>query len=214
MKSPEPVTAVTDYLLAAVYLAFALRLFSRGRSERQISLQLAAATFFSTFLGAVAGGTYHLVGGQILWKATIYCIGLGGFLMVASAAFVATVGSPRRILLIGAGLQFVAFGTWVVTHDDFRYVIYDYGAAMLLMLVLFCWASYRRLSASTPWIVASVLLAIAGSAFQASGFDLHRNFNHNDAYHIVQIGAGWLLYRGFWGSRDRIPKRPFRIPFK
>ena len=159
MKSPEPVTAVTDYLLAAVYLAFALRLLSRGCSERQISLRLAAATFFSTFLGALAGGTYHLIGGQVLWKATIYCIGLGGFLMVASAAFVATVGSPRRILLIGAGPQFVAFGTWVVTHDDFRYVIYDYGAAMLLMLALFCWASYQRLSASTPWILASVLLA-------------------------------------------------------
>jgi uncharacterized protein DUF6962 len=211
MKSPEPVTALTDYLLAAVYLAFALPLFSRGYSQRQVSLQLAGFTFFSTVLGSVAGGTYHLIGGEILWKATIYCIGLAGFLMVASAAFVTTVGSLRRILLIGAALQFVAFGTWVITHDDFRYVIYDYGAAMLLTLVLFCSASYRRLSRNTPWIGASVLLTLAGSAFQASDFDLHRNFNHNDAYHIIQIGAGWLLYRGFRNSTDRIPKQPFRI---
>jgi uncharacterized protein DUF6962 len=179
-----------------------LRLVSRGRSEQQVSLQLAATTFFSTFLGALAGGTYHLIGGQVLWKATICCIGLGGFFMVASAAFLATAGFPRWILLIGAGLQFVAFGIWVIRDDDFRYVIYDYGAAMLLTLALFCWASYRRLSRNAPWIAASVLLTLAGSAFQVSGFDLHRNFNHNDAYHIIQIGAGWLLYRGFWGSRD------------
>ena|SRR5437762_1398194 len=80
MKSPELVTAATDYLLAAVYLAFALRLLDQGRAQRQVSLQLAAATFFATVLGAAAGGTYHLIGGQVLWKTTIYCLGLTGFL--------------------------------------------------------------------------------------------------------------------------------------
>lgn len=212
MNSPEPVTAVTDYLLAAVYLAFALPLLDQGRAQRQVSLQLAAATFFATVLGAGAGGTYHLIGGQVLWKTTIYCIGLTGFLMVASAAFVATTGVPREVFLIGAGLQFAVFGIWVIAHDDFRYVIYDYGTAMLLTLTLFCWASYRRLSQNTPWIAAAVLLTFAGSAIQASGFDLNRNFNHNDVYHIIQLGAAWLFYRGFRGSRDRISKQPFGIP--
>jgi len=194
MKSAEFVTGVTDYLLAAVYLGFAWRLLNRGRSQRDISLRLAAATFFATVLGAVVGGTYHLVGGEILWKVTIYCIALTGFLLVAAAAFVAMTGSRRRMLVIGAALQFIAFGIWATTHDDFRYVMYDYGAAMLLTLVLFCLASYQGLNGSTPWIAAAVLLTLAGSVFQASGFDLHRNFNHNDAYHVIQIGSGWRLY--------------------
>ncbi len=145
-----------------------------------------------------------MIGRQILWKAKMYSIGLGGFLMVAAAAFVAVIGFSRRILLIGSGLQFVAFGAWWITHDDFRYVIYDYAVAMLLTLVLFCRASYGRVSGSLPWIAGSILLALVGSALQASSFDLHPNFNQNDAFHMIQIGHGWPLYRGFSNSKDRI----------
>ena len=38
--------------------------------------------------------------------------------------------------------------------------------------------------------------ALAAAAAQASGFDLHRHFNHNDLYHVVQIAAMVIFYRG------------------
>jgi hypothetical protein len=38
---------------------------------------------------------------------------------------------------------------------------------------------------------------------QMSGFALHRHFNHNDLYHVIQIVALWLLHLGGvrWTSR-------------
>ena len=72
-----------------------------------------------------------------------------------------------------------------------------------MTLALFVWASYRRLSRSAPWIAAAILVTFAASVIQASGFDLHRYFNHNDLYHVIQVGAAWLFYRGFRDSKDR-----------
>jgi hypothetical protein len=167
-----------------------------------VSLRLAAAAFFATSAGAAAGGTYHLIGTQILWMATVYALGLVGFLMSASAAFLALAGGARRAVLGVAGLQLGIFGVWVAGRDDFRYVIYQHGAALALTFALFCWASYKGRSRGTIWIAAAMLATIAGSIVQASGFSLHRHFNHNDLYHVIQLGAAWLFYRGFLGARD------------
>ena len=130
-------------------------------------------------------------------------MGLTGLFMTASAAFVALTGVARRAFLIAAGLQFAAYGAWVVGHNDFRYVIYDYVAAMLLTLGLFVWAFHRRLSRSAVWIAAAILVTFAASGIQASGLDLHRYFNHNDLYHVMQMGAAWLFYLGFRNCEDR-----------
>jgi hypothetical protein len=130
-------------------------------------------------------------------------MGLTGFFMTVSAAFVALAGAARQAFLIAAGLQFVAYGAWIGGHSDFRYVIYDYVAAMLLTLCLFAWASHRRLSPSAAWIAAAILVTFAASGIQASGLDLQRYFNHNDLYHVIQMGAAWLFYRGFRNCEDR-----------
>jgi hypothetical protein len=37
---------------------------------------------------------------------------------------------------------------------------------------------------------------VAAALVQRSGFALHRHFNHNDLYHVVQMLGTWLLYRG------------------
>ncbi len=203
MRPAEPVTALTDYLLAAVYLAFALQLLRRGRAAGQRSILLAAAAFLATALSAGLGGTYHWLGGTALWKITVYCLGLAGFFLVAAAAFAASTGRARRLLLIAAGVQFAAYGTWIIGHDDFRYVIYDYALAMLATLGLFVWAARERLSRGVWWIAAAIVVTFAASGVQSSGLTLHRYFNHNDLYHVIQMGTAWLFYRGFHDCIDR-----------
>jgi hypothetical protein len=44
---------------------------------------------------------------------------------------------------------------------------------------------------------------VLAAAVQASGFALHRHFNHNDLYHVVQIAAMVLFYTGARRLRDR-----------
>ena len=49
---------------------------------------------------------------------------------------------------------------------------------------------------SYSWIVGGILLSFVGAAIQQSGVSLHQHFNHNDLFHVVQMVAFYLLYRG------------------
>jgi peptidoglycan/LPS O-acetylase OafA/YrhL len=84
----------------------------------------------------------------------------------------------------------------MATHDEFRYVIYDYAPAMFGVLILQAYAYFGRREASVKWITAGILVSFAAAGIQQSGFTLHQNFNYNDLYHVIQMGAIYLLYKG------------------
>ncbi len=93
-------------------------------------------------------------------------------------------------------LKLFVYLAWMVTHDDFLFVVYDYGSTMILILIFQVWAFYKLQSSAAGWIVGGILLSFVGAAIQQSGFSLHQHFNHNDLFHIVQMVAFYLLYRG------------------
>src|SRR5438067_3917169 len=70
-------------------------------------------------------------------------------------------------------------------------------------------ANIRQEDGTVKWITAGVLVTIAGLAVQRTGFRSHMDFNHNDIFHVIQIGAFYLLFRGACTLRDRqtIPTR-------
>ena len=74
-------------------------------------------------------------------------------------------------------------------HDEFIYVVIDSGAAFAVVAALHLWRF-------NGWILAGVAVSILAAVVQASGIALHRHFNHNDLYHVVQMAAMVLLYRG------------------
>ena len=49
---------------------------------------------------------------------------------------------------------------------------------------------------------SSVPAQLVAAAVQQSGFDLHKNLNHNDLQHLVQMVAVSLLYKGGTKLRD------------
>ncbi|MFQ6115654.1 MAG: hypothetical protein ACE5NG_16460, partial [bacterium] len=108
-----------------------------------------------------------------------------------------------RWLLAATVLKFVVYAVWMVTHNDFRYVIFDYVPAMLGVIVLQLYAFIDRKDRSVGWIVAGVLVSFAAAGIQQSGFTIHVHFNYNDLYHLIQMGAMFLLYKGACVLRDR-----------
>jgi len=67
--------------------------------------------------------------------------------------------------------------------------------------VLILHAFRHREPGSRP-ILAGVAVSALAAGVQASGLSLHANFNHNDLYHVVQIAATVLFYRGASTIRD------------
>jgi len=180
MNIHEPMTMATDYLMGAVAAALAVGLWRAGH-------RLWSLAFGFTSLASLLGGSFHGFQLQALWKPTVYAVGLASFCLLA--------GMHRRLVPLAA-VKFLVYAVWVIRHDDFKYVVADYGLTLLIIggVALARWIRWR--SAEAPWILGSIGVSIAAALIQQSGIALHAHFNHNDLYHLVQIVALWLLYRG------------------
>lgn len=195
MSVHEPMTLATDYLIAIAAMLFAWRL--RG-THRFWSL-----AFLFTAIAALLGGTYHgfvphlaPLAAIAVWKATLFSLGLTSFFLLLGLGAAVGAGAPSRSLTAFAVVKLVVYTSWMITHDDFVWVLIDYGIALLMLASFQLAAWLRHRAPSAPWILASVAVSILAAAVQASGLTLHRHFNHNDLYHVIQVVALWLMYRG------------------
>ncbi|MFL6570803.1 MAG: DUF6962 family protein [Burkholderiales bacterium] len=178
----EPTTVITDYALGAVSIFLSWRLMDASRFW--------ALAFSALGLGAFLGGTWHgFWQDDLLWKATTLSVGGASFGMVAGSADALTTGKLRGGLLAFAVVKLFAYAAWMLHHDDFVWVVADTASALLIVAILHAW----RFNA---WILSGVAVSLLAGFAQASGLALHPRFNHNDLYHVLQIAAMFLFYRG------------------
>ena len=194
----EPVTLATDYLLAAAAALMALRVLRTAGG--QDARRWWGVAFIALALGAALGGTHHGFRLEVLWKPTVLVLGVASAAMVAGSALATAPGMWRLALIALAAAKLALYWAWVWRDDRFIWVLADTGSGFALVALLHL-AAWRR--PGSRWIVAGVAVSIAAAAVQASGLDLHRHFNHNDLYHLVQLVALLLYYRGVRVLADR-----------
>lgn len=209
MTIAEPVTLLTDYALGAFGLFLALRLAQRARRAGQRSVLLWAGALAAMALASVLGGTYHgfapVLGAPAaaaLWLATLYAIGLASFLVWCGTGLAALTEGRRQWVLGLALAQLLGYGVLATRAPEFRYAIYDYGIALAGAFSLQALGP-RGLRTSAFWMGAGLAASLAGAAVQRSDLVVGRYLSHNDLYHLVQMGAAYLFYRGARLLRDR-----------
>jgi hypothetical protein len=195
----EPMTVFTDYGLAAVGVALALRL--ERRADGHLSRRLWAACFLAVALAAVAGGTSHGWAPRMgeaaraaLWLLTYALVGLGNFFILTGAVVAAVRGGVRTALTLALVLRFAIWFAFISMRPDFRYVVYDYAGTLLGLLVFAAWLARRRRPGAW-WIVAGVLVSLGGALVQRGGHGPHPDFNHNDLFHVIQAVGLYLYFR-------------------
>lgn len=198
----EPMTVATDYLLAVLGVVFGVRLFRRPRLANG-SRRLWAGMFFAMAAAALAGGTVHGFADRLsafsiwlLWRLTVWSIGVATVCVVSAIARFAFSRSAARWVIALVVLQFVLYAIWMTTHDGFGWVILEYAPAMLFVAGVSWWCGRRFGWRGAPWVLSGVAVSFAAAFVQASGFSLHRHFNHNDLYHVIQMVGLYFLYRG------------------
>ena len=203
MQLSEPMTMITDYLLGGWTFYLAFKLIRKGMRVSQRSIILWGLSFVATGIAALIGGTSHgfalyfgTMTKAVIWTATLISIGFAS-LFLLSSAIITTFKKPLRDWLIAAtALKFILFAVWIVSHSEFKYVIYDYVPAMIGVLTVQVYGKYSRGDKSAVWIISGILVSFGAAAVQQSGFTLHEHFNHNDLYHVIQMGAIYMLYKG------------------
>lgn len=193
----EPMTMATDYALAAVTGCLCFFLFKRAKQQ---SGKFWGLAFAALAVAAALGGTHHGFAIKALWTPTLLAVGVASFGMLAGSAIATTSGRLRQGLIALAAAKLLAYSAWMLGHDEFIYVVADTAVALVAISILhlFDWKN-----SASRWMLAGVAVSLAAAAVQASGLDLHRHFNHNDLYHVVQIAAMALLYRGATKMQDR-----------
>ena len=193
---------LTDYAWGVLCLIWGWKLL-RPENRQHASQALWARAFFSTGLAALLGGTVHgfaLIFRETLimgmWRGTLYLTGFASFFMLAAVVLVSLPKAVSRWGLAVCVLKLVMYLMWMFNHQDFRFVVYDFGSTLLLILGFQLVAFYKQRSVAAGWIVLGILLSFVGAAIQQSGLSLNTHFNHNDLFHVVQMGAFYLFYRG------------------
>src|SRR5207249_4816832 len=111
--------------------------------------------------------------------------------------------SWRRHALAAAVAKFLVYAAWMATHNQYSYVVYDYAPSMLAILLIHAVPGSFRDDPGARSILAGLLLSFVAAGVQLTRLTLQAHFNHNDLYHVIQIGAIVLLYRGARRLRDR-----------
>ena len=202
MRITEPMTLVTDYVMGALAAIWAMKLFRAAAATGSLPTRLWGLAFVATAVASFTGGSYHgfiqmmsPAAAKALWKVTLVATGVGSAALLGAVAMAATTGTVQRVLLGIAAVKLLAYVWWMSSHDEFIFVIYDYGAAMLAVVLLAWWSSSPGIAPASGWIFAGVGVAVAAALVQALGIAPHPQFNHNDLFHVIQMVALYLLYR-------------------
>ena len=201
---------LTDYGLAVLYALYARWLWRAAVVNSQISVGSWALGMAWLAAASLAGGTVHGFStvlsqflAEWLWKGTVYAIGFASFFWFAGTLRASVTAPARYWLMMLPRVQLAVFAWWMAEHDDFLFVIYDYGSMNFALLTLQIHGWYERRVQSEPWLIAGVCVSSLAAAVQASGLSLHSQFNHNDLYHVIQMGGMYLFYEGALRLTDR-----------
>ena len=203
----EPATLITDYLLAMFTGVLGRRLGRAARTADWSGFIQAArlqnwwsVAFMATAVAGAAGGTVHgfrramarsLT--DLLWLVTLESLVVAAFAVVGAAIVLAGWGQTTRfVATFAAAVAFGGYGLWLVKNPVFLSAIAAYGAAFAVLVVVRL--NVRPLGGGGWLLLAGVALSLVAAAIQQSGVSIHRHFNHNDLYHVVQAVAVWLFY--------------------
>lgn len=176
----EPITALTDAVLATWTAFLSALLFARAKV-------LWASAFAALAVAALAGTAYHCC--RLLPKLVPIAIGLTSLFLGAAIAMAWLGPLARRIAIAVLVVEFIACMIGVtVMKDWFQVAVYDYLPVLAAVLIA-CIVRWRAPAAR--FIAAGIVVSFIALAVQIS-----RVPYHNDIYHVIQMVALLLLYRG------------------
>jgi hypothetical protein len=205
----ERITAITDLMMAIV--AFSGFLKIRTKPELPEWKRRLWLSIYGLFIGAAISGTiYHGIAFstsilQWIWGAIFLQLGMMVALFVVAVAYdIQGVALARRLLpvMVSIGLGFFIYS--MLQGQDFRLFIMYEALALLSALIGYSYLAWKSFPGSAQ-MAAGVFITIIAAAVQATeaiSFTPSIPFDHNSAYHMIQIVGVYLLTAGVLKSQE------------
>jgi hypothetical protein len=201
MTIAEPTTTLTDYAMGAVSLVLGAQLAASGTRDSNPPQTLWGMGLLATGVASLIGGSSHGFAPYLstdaraaFWRATYGAVGMANLLILAAAAAFTLRGAAGRVAVFALTVRLALYLALITSRPEFRYVVYDY-ALTLLLLTIFAVHGRQRDWPGAGWVMAGIVVSLVGALIQRSGFALHRHFNHNDLFHVMQTIGIYLYYR-------------------
>ena len=199
----EPATTITDFVLALQCGLFAVLLL---RAEPAPEARRDWVLFFASLsLAALCGGVVHgylpeqeSLAHAALWRATLLAIGVTAFMAWRIGAGIALPSAPGRVVSGAAALLFGVYA-WVVLLLDqsFRVAVLHYLPAVVFMMLCLALAARRRRGGGLAGAAGGLAITLAAAVLQQMRVGIHPvHFDHNALYHVIEMAALVLVYRG------------------
>lgn len=205
----EPATVITDLMITvlAIYLG------------RQLSAQYDVTlsntqwhwtwAFWMLGTGALLGAVSHGWGPVMpefyrdwIWKATTWSIGFVSFFIIMSTIHVLFPFKTVQFVRFIPAVLLVIYLIRITGDPAFSNVIKFYAPAMIFTFVTMLILYFTQDTAGSGYIITGLLISFLAAGVQWSGLSLHRHFNHNDLYHVIQMVGMVYLYRGAQRLQD------------
>jgi len=207
----EPMTVITDFMITILAIYLARQLTTQYEVTLQNNQWHWIRAFWMLGLGAFLGAVSHGWGPYMpelaqswIWKVTTISIGFVSFFIIMSTLHVLfpfkTVQLVRAIPVIFLGIYLIQ----ITRNPEFINVIKFYAPAMIFTLIAMAVLYFTKGASGSNFIIAGILISFLAAGIQVSGFSLHKHFNHNDIYHVIQMIGMIFLYRGAQRLTDYI----------
>ena len=195
-----PTTAITNYMMGCIGLYLGWQTLQIKGSLFHI---LWACSFFSLSLGAFLGGSHYVFGPRlpnyitkVIWILTLIFVGTPGLFLACSSATFYINETGKFGLMLGSAILAIKYVLGLNKNDTFHHAIKFYVTLIILALIGFIPAFFSLGYTGALQIVIGLLVNLSAAGVQASGLTLHKHFNHNDLFHVIQILGMILIYRG------------------
>ena len=203
LKILDPSTVLSDWLLTAFTAWLAWRLLRQAMRVDDRAIRLWFWAFCAVALAAGLSGAWHAFAGNVdatlaplLWTFSLVLASAAGLLFLLSTLRVYVRGRALGMLAGLAVAKFALFAIYVALKDDFRMLVYDSALTLLIVLGFSAWGAWARRVPGAAWVVAGVLVCVLGAFFQGGRVSIHRQLSYNELWHLLQMGAMYLLFRG------------------
>jgi uncharacterized protein DUF6962 len=199
----EPTTVATNLVLAALAFVFGARLGYGAAAQGSAAGSFFGLGMLAAAVAAAFGAAAHGLDPRTdwdqrerCWRAALYTLGFASAATTASVAFFTARGSIRTALLVAAALKLLAYLVSVARRPRFRVAAADHVATLAVLLAAALYATVRWHAPGMGWLLAGVAVSLVAVLVQMRHIAFHRHFNHNDLYHVIEMVAVYLFFRG------------------
>jgi len=202
VKFTEPVTMLTDFIVAAACFYFAWKLMKSSRETEAKKyfiyyfFSMAGATFLGGLFGHGLQAYVGMVGKYPSWVLTGVSM---YFLQIASFYLLPKLNESYKFYYnIFSFLLMVIFLLVAFYMNHFSYVVFHNIVAALFIIPTFAYLNFKYSFVGSGWILLSFLISSTIPYFQLNRIGVNRWFTYHDVCHAIMLLGLTLIFYGAW----------------